>query len=780
VVMRTVSRLWLLLASQPALARADARVDRELLVAVARDDEIGIRQLVQQGANAAHRITDNDKDLVQGVNDVGDSATALMLAVAHGHQSAASTLIELSAEVDDAITSEADGRYEYTALMIAACQGREAMAELIVRAGASLNYPPSLGCAAIHGHAATTRILLAAGASIPTLILHELVLCKAAKCIETLILLIQAGADVNELDKDGLTPLVAAAWNGSTEMVSALLAAGADANAAEGAALQSAALNGNLATVQALLEGGAQPDWEADASRGSALFRAASEGHVDVVHLLIHWAGRVDARGLLQRTPLMVAAGSGKDDVVRLLIDANASVNEVDATGDTAMHFAAERKKGDWSHTRRAKFRCAMALLEVGAKPDPLGYERVTPLMLAAQAGDRSGSRLISALLDRGANVEMRSVGDVTALMDAAKHGNFFGAKLLINAGANVNAKSAGGSSPLMYSALEMATLDVHALDSLGRQKLVRLRNVTELLLSSGAKRPSIAFVRSLRDRGTDQAREAAELICSSTSLLSMSERLSDLMNRPILFLWTCFWTAVFLVWGSSGLVHGLVQQKRNNNARSQNARGSAAKGAAKRPPAAKGAAKGASAAKGAAKGASHHRATGNGQESHVSRDPAQGAPPRAPPQEVADDYQGPVLRAGEQEVQEAQADVKQPQELPNPEEEAAAGAAAAELATARPSNALAPMLSDHAGADGGPNASNRMGKAALASAIVQAEDECCVVCMDRPPTHIFGPCGHHCTCLECGDAIMKSPDQNCPICRKRVHVFMRVFSVGS
>ena len=71
---------------------------------------------------------------------------------------------------------------------------------------------------------------------------------------------VKLGADVNQLDNEGRTPLSWAARNGHIETVKALLKAGANVNQADRLGetpLYWAALNGHIETVKALLKAGA-------------------------------------------------------------------------------------------------------------------------------------------------------------------------------------------------------------------------------------------------------------------------------------------------------------------------------------------------------------------------------------------------------------------------------------------------------------------------------------------------------------------------------------------
>jgi hypothetical protein len=85
-----------------------------------------------------------------------------------------------------------------------------------------------------------------------------------------------------------------------------------------------AAGDGDMVKVEDLLDKGASPDaWGIDyVSR--ALIDAASQGHSDVVVLLIEHGADVNARNMDGNTALDAARESDHDDIVRLLIDAGA------------------------------------------------------------------------------------------------------------------------------------------------------------------------------------------------------------------------------------------------------------------------------------------------------------------------------------------------------------------------------------------------------------------------------------------------------------------------
>jgi len=59
------------------------------------------------------------------------------------------------------------------------------------------------------------------------------------------------------------------------------------------------------------------------------------------------------------------------------------------------------------------------------------------------------------------------------------------------------------------------------------------------------------------------------------------------------------------------------------------------------------------------------------------------------------------------------------------------------------------------------------------ASSSSDADLDTCVVCLDEAKTHVLVPCGHQCVCGPCGERLVQS---DCPVCRARVTMVMRVY----
>ena len=57
-------------------------------------------------------------------------------------------------------------------------------------------------------------------------------------------------------------------------------------------------------------------------------------------------------------------------------------------------------------------------------------------------------------------------------------------------------------------------------------------------------------------------------------------------------------------------------------------------------------------------------------------------------------------------------------------------------------------------------------------------DEALCVVCLDRPKTHIFVPCGHYSCCEECCNLLTDGPAamRRCPLCKGVITMGMKVF----
>lgn len=304
---------------------------------------------------------------------------------------------------------------------------------------------------------------------------------KDSKAVE---LFLKAGLDANAANRRGVTALQWAASRGDLPMMKTLLKSGATIEGAlrwAAAAGQLDALNllvsrkptqealdgalisgaGQPDAVRVLLDRGADPK-ASDKDGVTALMEAASKAKPESMKLLIANGANVHAQmtSVWRRgaTPLYLAANSANEDIaieaVKLLLEQGAAVDVRagdfnSSEGWTPLLMALQNER--W---KTARF-----LIERGADVNAQGVagsvddERLgiglAPLMQACRKGEVDTSL---ALLDKGANVELRSPSGRTAIMFAAESGSLRLVEALLSRGATVNHADKKGWTPLMYA----------------------------------------------------------------------------------------------------------------------------------------------------------------------------------------------------------------------------------------------------------------------------------------------------------------------------------------
>ena len=152
--------------------------------------------------------------------------------------------------------------------------------------------------------------------------------------------LLKRGFDPNTLDAKGSAGLILAFQESSFAVAQALLKHPKIKvevrNAADESPLMLAALKGEASLCQQLIEKGAdvnKPGW-------APLHYAATNGHLDVMNLLLEHYAYIDAASPNNTTPLMMAAHYGTPAAVKLLLEAGADPVLKNDLGLTAIDFA--------------------------------------------------------------------------------------------------------------------------------------------------------------------------------------------------------------------------------------------------------------------------------------------------------------------------------------------------------------------------------------------------------------------------------------------------------
>lgn len=252
----------------------------------------------------------------------------------------------------------------------------------------------------------------------------ETSLIDAVRNGDTVVLsrLIDNGRDVNVRSGDLSTALLWASFRDDLTSVRMLLAAGADPNLANDLGvtpLWAAGQNGSDAIAALLLEAGADPNlalWSGE----TPLMVASRSGFPEVASQLLENGANAEARGTRDQTALMWAVAEKHPDVVKVLLEHGADV-----------------------HARSSTWELVMAVPPHGYleynKAIPHGND--TALLFAAQVGDLDSARL---LVEAGADVNDTNAWGVSATTLAGFSGFGDLVRFLLDNGADPNIDGPG------------------------------------------------------------------------------------------------------------------------------------------------------------------------------------------------------------------------------------------------------------------------------------------------------------------------------------------------
>jgi ankyrin repeat protein len=196
------------------------------------------------------------------------------------------------------------------------------------------------------------KLLLDHGAKIP----EEAVFVAAAipGGSRTLKLLAERGANL-KVSKGGFTPLGAATRGGDLDTIRFLIDRGADVGARTKsgytALYAAASWPDNAAVIVLLLDHGADPKTKVEISGLAAdvftpVMAAAMRGDAEALKPLLGRGADVNLQGGdFGRTALLMATTTGREDVVKLLLDKGANPSASDQLGNTPLRWA--KKRGD-------------------------------------------------------------------------------------------------------------------------------------------------------------------------------------------------------------------------------------------------------------------------------------------------------------------------------------------------------------------------------------------------------------------------------------------------
>ncbi|TKR68576.1 hypothetical protein L596_024540 [Steinernema carpocapsae] len=338
-------------------------------------------------------------------------ALGLIAAASRGHERICSLILEIYPE-----SSHFVDYYQWNALRSAACNNHINILDMLVKYGINVDEcgpggRTALRAAAWSGHPAIVKRLL-----------HE-------------------KADVNKCDVEGRSALMAAAFMDHADIVKILIEFGGNTNLVDnsGATALHLALSNNTkttehkSTVLNLIKGGSDVN-SVDRHGRNCLHLASYHGE-PMITAIIENSSNIDAQDDNGCTSLMLAACQGQLEAVQMLVSHGAGIDSIDNDGRTALMHAAIH---DHLHI-------VDLLLSLGADEAHKDNNGAVALHYACAHSNLS---LCRALCTSSTLNAMDRYGN-RPLMIAVQHSHIEIVAELLDYGAEADAKSLDGESPL-------------------------------------------------------------------------------------------------------------------------------------------------------------------------------------------------------------------------------------------------------------------------------------------------------------------------------------------
>ncbi|XP_064421532.1 protein TANC2 isoform X2 [Latimeria chalumnae] len=309
-----------------------------------------------------------------------------------------------------------------------------------------------------------SRLLILGGANVNyrTEVLNNApILCVQAHLgyTDMVALLLEFGANVDACSESGLTPLGYAASAGHLSIITLLCKKRVKVDHLDKngqCALVHAALRGHLEVVKFLIQcdwmlsGQQQGVFKKSHAIQQALIAAASMGYAEIVSYLLDLPEKDEEEveraqinsfdSLWGETALTAAAGRGKLEVCRLLLEQGAAVSQPNRRGIVPL-FSAVRQ-GHWQ--------IVDLLLTHGADVNMADKQGRTPLMMAASEGHLG---TVEFLLTQGASISLMDKEGLTALSWGCLKGHLPVVRALVEQGAATDHADKNGRTPLDLAA---------------------------------------------------------------------------------------------------------------------------------------------------------------------------------------------------------------------------------------------------------------------------------------------------------------------------------------
>ena len=287
--------------------------------------------------------------------------------------------------------------------------------------------------------------------------------------LDVVKLLISNGANINEKDRNGRTPLFSSVSSDFKEVSKLLISEGANVNAKSdfGTPLDMAIRRKQTQTTELLRKNGAMVIDEIkviktfkqhlkdggdvnakDDGEVTLLHKAALAGYDKLSKLLIDAGADINVKTKSGNTPLHkgetplhLAAKTGRKDIISLLIIAGANVNSKDKFNETPLDQANRRNQVESSKILRKH-----------------GGKTIDEISIHSSA-IRGNIEAVKQHLAAGVDLNSKNNYGMTPLHEATRSGHKEIVKMLIAKGADINAKNDNGKTPLDWAKVEIAVI---------------------------------------------------------------------------------------------------------------------------------------------------------------------------------------------------------------------------------------------------------------------------------------------------------------------------------
>ncbi|HZF28350.1 MAG TPA: ankyrin repeat domain-containing protein [Gammaproteobacteria bacterium] len=433
---------WSLAHAEPALVDAAMKGDIKTVRTLVKTDDVNAAQA--DGMTALHwAVQRDDLEMVKTLLVAGadfrvanrTGVRPVYLATVNGSAGVIDALLGAGEDASAVLTAEGE-----TVLMLTAQTGNPAAVKLLLDHGADPNVQQlhgqtALMWAAEEGHTDVVKLLVDRGASValasaaatkadrrPAGGLTALLFAARQGHLDTARALLDGGADVNQVAADSTSPLLIAVVNGHYELASMLLERGANPSLADakGRTPLFAAIDlRNQQWTQVPAPDVPQPVHLAMIKR---LLDAGADAEAKLTGKVAH-RGSFDMRwtDLKGGTPFLRAAWNGDIEVMRLLLERGASPKAATDKSETALLLLAGAgwPLGQGYIRSDAEIFAAFDLLvgELGMDVNAATTEGVTPLICAVFKGTNN---VVQYLVDHGAKLDVKDKKGRTVLAWAA------------------------------------------------------------------------------------------------------------------------------------------------------------------------------------------------------------------------------------------------------------------------------------------------------------------------------------------------------------------------